>query len=457
VRSSAALIALGSLVWAAGAGARTGVVAGVLIDVQQAPWHVAVLQSRGARFTLCGGAIIDPQRVVTAAHCVFDQGGQPASAANLSVRAGISNFVTPRTSDQQQNRFVISYRVHPGYVFSTSGSPDDVAVLTLDAPLDLSGPAVRPIALPAPDTLFAGGDAVSVAGFGREAASADPDGTLNRMDGALVDPAACGSNNAVVLCASSTVSAVCSGDSGSALTVGSGGTLIGIASTGSLNCRPGGIGTYTSIAAPEILRFVQGEDSPPSAPRRMSRATLTSPEAMQVGQTLTCSPGDWSGAPTLSYAFVDNGTSAVLQAGPAATYTLTVSDIGRTVACRVSATNAGGTGVSESEPTVGSVRPSARVSAPTVTARRGRRAVVRVTLAGAGGVRGNAEICVKPARRVGSTACRTMRLTGSANATTSVQVPLGASAPAIVARVAVTARLADGRTLGTTGFIRVSA
>jgi hypothetical protein len=50
-----------------------------------------------------------------------------------------------------------------------------------------------------------------------------------------------------------------------------------------------------------------------------------------------------------------------------------------------------------------------------------------------------------------------MRLTGSANATTSVQVPLGASAPAIVARVAVTARLADGRTLGTTGFIRVSA
>jgi hypothetical protein len=32
---------------------------------------------------------------------------------------------------------------------------------------------------------------------------------------------------------------------------------------------------------------------------------------------------------------------------------------------------------------------------------------------------------------------------------------VSATAPPIVARVAVTARLADGRTLGTTGFIRI--
>ncbi len=453
---SAALLALGSLAWAGGAGARTTVVGGALIDIQQAPWHVAILQNRGARFTLCGGAVIDSTRIVTAAHCVYDAGGQQASVASISVRAGVSNFFTPRGSDSQQSRSVVSYRVHPGYSFSSTGSPDDVAVLTLDTPLDLNGTAVKPIALPTAGTVLSGGDAVSVAGFGREAANADPDGTLNRMDGALMDQASCGSNNAVVLCASSTASSVCSGDSGSALTIGSGGTLIGVASTGSISCPPGGVGTFTSIAAPEILRFVQGEESPPTAPRRMQRASLSTPAGMQVGQSLTCSGGEWSGAPTFSYTFLDDKTDAVLQTGPAATYALRPADIGRTLACRVSATNPGGTGVTESEPALQAVRPSAQVKAPVVAAKRGKQAIVRVTLAGADGLRGNAEICVRPAQRVGTRVCRTTRLTGAATTTTSVRLPLSRSAPPIVARVAVTAQLADGRTLGTTGFIRIS-
>jgi hypothetical protein len=453
--SSLALVALGSLAFVTGAAARTAVVGGAAIEIQQAPWHVALLQNRGSRFTLCGGAIIDAQRVVTAGHCVFDQAGQPASAASLTVRAGVSNFVTPRASDSQQTRTVVSFRIHPGYVFSSTGSPDDIAVLTLDAPLDFGGPAVKPIALPSSDLSLAAGDSVSVAGFGRQASNADPDGTLNRLDGMLADPATCGSNNAVVLCASSTVSSVCSGDSGSALTIGSGSTLIGVASTGSLSCRPGGIATYTSLAAPEILRFVQGEESPPTAPRRMQRPVLTSPEAMQIGQTLACSGGEWSGSPTLSYAFVDSQTEVMLQTGPAATYVFRASDLGRTFACRVSATNTGGTGVSESEPTLQPVRSSAQVRAPAVAARRGQLATLRVTLAGAFGVRGNAEICVKPARRIGDKVCRTTRLVGSTNATTRIRLPVSATAPPIVARVAVTARLADGRTLGTTGFIRI--
>jgi hypothetical protein len=353
---------------------------------------------------------------------------------------------------------VASLRVHPGYVYSGSGSPDDIVVLTLDAPLDLSGPTARAIALPAAGMTVSDGEPVGLAGFGRQSSGADPDGSLNRLEGTLGEQTSCGPNNAVVLCATSPVSAVCSGDSGSALTVGtSERVLIGVASTGSLNCPAGGTGTYTNLTAPEILRFVQGEDNPPTAPRRTVRASLASPEAMQVGQTLTCSGGEWSGLPTFSFAFRDADSGATLQSGPSATYVLQPRDLGRTLSCRASATNAGGTGASESEPTLHSVQPSAKVSAPTISARRGGQATMRVTLSGGIGVRGNAQFCVKPSLKVGAQVCRRTRLVGASRMTTSLRVPLKATAPPVTVRVAVTAQLADGRRLGTTGFIRVAA
>jgi hypothetical protein len=58
---------------------------------------------------------------------------------------------------------------------------------------------------------------------------------------------------------------------------------------------------------------------------------------------------------------------------------------------------------------------------------------------------------------VGGKVCRTTRLVGAPRTTTSVRLPLDPTAPAVVARVAVVATLADGRRLTTTGHIRVSA
>jgi hypothetical protein len=453
-----ALLVTGALVWAGGASGRASVVGGTQADIQQAPWQVAVIQTRGRSSSLCGGFIIDAVRVVTAAHCVYDQGGQQAPFESLAVRAGISNFLTPRASDSEQSRLVTSYRVHPGYSYATNGSPDDIAVLLLDTPLDLTGGVARAIALPAAGTVFAGGEAVSLAGFGRQSANSNPDGTLNRMDGTLAEPGACGPNNAVLLCASGTNSTVCSGDSGSALTIGSPDrVVIGVASTGPLSCRAGGTGAFTNVAAPEILRFVQGEDSPPTAPRREERAVLSWPEAMQVGQTLTCSGGEWTGSPTFSYTFFDPEAGTTLQSGPASTYTLRLRDVGRTIACRASAANEGGVGTSQSEPVFREVQPAAKVSAATVAARRGGTASMRVTLSGGLGVRGRAQICIRPSLKVGTRVCRTTRLVGASRTTTSLKVPLKATAPATTVRVAVTAELADGRKLGTTGFIRVDA
>jgi hypothetical protein len=454
-RACVLVAVVGALLWAAGATAATRVVGGSVIDIQAAPWQVLLVQERGTRtITLCGGSIIDATRVVTAAHCVFGAGDNLAPVSTLVVRAGISNFVAPNPTDNQQERRVTNVRVHPGYSPSQVGSSDDVAVVYLDAALDLSGPWAKPIALPAPDRLIVSGQAVSLAGFGRQNGGGDADGTLRRMDSALGEPASCGANNAIILCASAPGTAVCSGDSGSALVLD--GTMIGITSTGAEQCPAGGPATYTNVAAPEILRFIEGEDNPPVAPRRTSPGGFEYPEAMQVGQSVICDPGGWSGQPTLTYWFRDDRTGVVLQRGALATYKLKLRDLGRRVSCRLAASNAGGTGYAETDAAPTSVHAAPRLTAAPSTVRRGDRARVRVTFAGVMHVRGRTQICVRPSLRVGKLTCTSTRLSGNAARITSmVSLKVDATAPTGTLRAGVAAQLADGRLLTTVAVLRV--
>jgi hypothetical protein len=72
-----------------------------------------------------------------------------------------------------------------------------------------------------------------------------------------------------------------------------------------------------------------------------------------AGQTLTCVSGDWTGSPTFSFAWLRDG--APIPDATAQTYTLTATDVGRQIACQVTAANEGGS------PTVisGAVTPTA--------------------------------------------------------------------------------------------------
>jgi trypsin len=450
-----AALALGALLWVAGATAGTKVVGGSAIEIGQAPWQVLVLQERfGRPTTLCGGAILDATRILTAAHCVVTGGGSPTAASDVAVRAGISHYNSPRPSDVVQDRRVANVRIHPGYSFADSGSPDDIAVVYLASPLDLTAPGVRPIALPVPGTMYPAGQKVGLAGFGRQSGFSDADGSLNWMDTQLTEQAQCaGSDNAVILCAAAEQVAVCSGDSGSGLVAN--GTIVGVASTGSVRCPRGGGGQYTNVAAPEILRFIQGEDNPPSAPRRTKLGAIGWPTAMQVGQAVGCEPGGWTGEPAYVYAFVDGATGAVLQRSPLDTYTLKARDLGRTIACRVAATTEGGTGLMLTVPSGRAVQPAPRLTAGTAVTRAGRRIVMRVTFAGMKDVKGTAQICIRPVVRVGNRACGRARLTGAARLTAGVRVAVKTTAPSGLLRVGVAASLSDGRTLTTVGKIRV--
>ena len=106
--------------------------------ISEAPWqvHLGVQPS-------CGGSLIAPSWVITAAHCIA---GQPL--ADFIVFAGSA------TAGDGTSRMVPATQVfvHPGYdsesIIYNKGMVDDIALLKLAEPYDLTPDAITPIDLP---------------------------------------------------------------------------------------------------------------------------------------------------------------------------------------------------------------------------------------------------------------------------------------------------------------------
>ena len=342
---------------------RPAIVGGDQIAVTQAPWQVYI-QARipliGGFLTYsCGGSILDATHVVTAGHCVFDEtSGLRIPNAEFVVRAGASRVdpANPAASPYPGENAppVTAIRVHPQFDFNVNAqhvSPDDVAVLVLAAPgLTLNGSTEASIAPVAGGTYPALGTPASITGFGRQTQdpTQQPNGLLYGTTTTIGDPLACGGDaNALLDCISSPTSSACQGDSGGPLTIG--GALQGVASFivadgPSGVCGAGSTNGYTNLSAPEIRDFVLGNDAPPLAPR--GGADIQMQGKAQAGSSLTCSAGTWTNGPTFAYRFLDTRSDSLLQSSSSAAYGLTPADVGRTIACQVLATNAGGTGIS---------------------------------------------------------------------------------------------------------------
>jgi len=469
---SLTLVVFVSAIVAGSASPAVRVVGGAVIPIQSAPWSVLVSYQPGSFRYICTGSVIDASHVLTAAHCLYGSGTlvQPSL---ISVQAGFSNFFSPTATDVEQSRSVASFRVHPGYVPAETSQPDDVAVLALAAPLDLSGSAVKAVALPAPNAPFPGGAGVAIAGFGFQDPKAPrPSGALESMTGTVDPQDQCGEftvtkiigvDNAIILCTASPTSAICSGDSGSGV-VTTGGTpvLVGVVNDSPAECTLGSRSISAYVGAPEILSFIQGNDQPPTAPRPPPEATpydFTWARPLVIGDTLKCSTGGWPASVQITYSFVNTATGEVLQTGPSGSYLLPSTALGATIICKVGLTNNGGTTLisAAATPAVGAV-PQVKIKRVSpLTGKRGHNVALRVVLASPPGLSGTFSVCAALPPSTGGRVCSSTHkpFGASGNFPFTLSLRVKATAPLAVAHVAISA-IAGLSTANTTTLLRVT-
>ncbi|KAM9207947.1 LOW QUALITY PROTEIN: serine protease 53-like [Leptosomus discolor] len=135
------------------------VVGGSAARAGEWPWQVS-LQLQGEHF--CGGTLVTPQWVLSAAHCF--QGPNGSRAEPRAWRAVVGRL---RLQDQGgQERTVVEVVVHEGYRRVEAGH--DLALARLETPVAL-GPHVGTICLPQPGHPFAFGTPCWVTGWGHVA------------------------------------------------------------------------------------------------------------------------------------------------------------------------------------------------------------------------------------------------------------------------------------------------
>jgi trypsin len=215
---------------------------------------MAALLDNGSQF--CGGSVIAPDVVLTAAHCVAD--GAPAV---FEVSVGNVDWTQGTRID------VVEVAVHPGYD-DTGNTENDVAVLHLAEPVP-AGVAVLPRnpAGATGDAREANGAPVIVAGWGSEMpliGLLPPLGTnLKQTNLSVVGDSQCSSDTdaATQVCAEGLLADSCQGDSGGPLFArnGAGFVQVGVVSFG-LGCAvPTSPGVYAEVNASSIAAFIDAE------------------------------------------------------------------------------------------------------------------------------------------------------------------------------------------------------
>lgn len=229
------------------------IVGGSAADPLQHPWQV-LLEPDGY---LCGGSLVHPRIVLTAAHCVVDDDGAVLAPSDIVAHLGRRDAESGGTALQ-----VRDVHVPDGYDPVTVA--DDWALVTLGRAAPAAN--VIKIAGAGEEALWASGRRAVVTGFGATSQGGPASAVLKQVTLPLRPDADCARvygrdyDTALMLCAGfdSLGQDSCQGDSGGPLTVPSdrGRRLVGVVSYGD-GCGAGVPGVYTRVAGPVLRAAIQ--------------------------------------------------------------------------------------------------------------------------------------------------------------------------------------------------------
>ncbi|MFJ7423961.1 S1 family peptidase [Streptomyces uncialis] len=282
------------------------VVGGQPADIVHSPWVVALSSrdrfggTRAGQF--CGGAVVGPTTVLTAAHCVGPEvlGTSPGEVGDLAVIAGRGDLLAGGGTEVR----VRDTWVSPEHDRTTNAW--DLAVLTLAEPLpdshvipmaESGDPAYR---AGAPAAVYGWGDATGRGDYARSLRV----GQVEVLPDELCQDAYPGGPEGRYLADSMLCAGVreggrdaCQGDSGGPLVAE--GRLIGLVSWGSGCGRAGSPGVYTRLSAALGEPEVSGAGPAPEGAERGDRGR-TRPVAARLPGGAT--PGSPPSRPALGFA-----------------------------------------------------------------------------------------------------------------------------------------------------------
>jgi len=241
-------------------GIRQWIVGGVDATKGAYPWQISYqwVTKNSGNLHMCGGTIISPSWIVTAAHCI-DPG--MIKYFKFLVVGGEHNL--EKEEGSEQIRDIAETIVHPNY--NTETNQNDIALLKLSTPLRFDS-FVQSACLPKSKSLYAPGTEAIISGWGE----IDPKGIFNKEPGRdtptlkaagvpLVDKEVCNGRGKYhgmlkegMFCAGFLEGGVdgCQGDSGGPLVVEDDGhvTLLGVTSWGMGCAQKNKPGVYTVVA-----------------------------------------------------------------------------------------------------------------------------------------------------------------------------------------------------------------
>ena len=256
------------------------------------PWQVALIPGSAPNFlnTFCGGALIAPQWVLTASHCV--EGAVPS---DIDVVAGVYDVVNPAPGFQRRD--LLQIIMHPNYNTITLDS--DIALVKLSSPVTIGGSgetSTRLIALASPAMGALVGMNPWVTGWGDLTGSGNLADVLYEVNTTIISNTNCnniyGGITGNMICAGTASQGSCFGDSGGPLVIKIGNKwyLAGTVSFGSEHCNYSQVYARVSNFKTWIENYVPDRQNVYLGCFLQSKHTLTPGQSSRVSHNMNLGP-----------------------------------------------------------------------------------------------------------------------------------------------------------------------